>query len=246
MVAPPYGLGPTAGALAYGNGVARTPGNQPIPVTGGAVPANGGPGRGTVGQPVTLPNGRVVNPGEPGYQGALNLAYPQQASRAYMKSHGMNPDSNMPFGDFIRKFYNTVVPLLLKTTTDQSGAPALDQAADLNTLLDPILYGGAGTLGANLIGHADKVQGALTGSMGGMDPDIQKDLLRALLGLRSLPANPYLSNAMNNRTENAINASDDYAFGLAQQGGTVPGEWNLGDWILHQLPLGMVNPFPVR
>lgn len=208
---PPMGSGLVTGGQSAG--VTTQPGGSIRPATGG--------------------NGTF------GGAGFANQADPESATRQYMMSHGADPDSNGFFGDFIRKLMGNLVPALMSLTLDGSGKPALDQLANLNGLLDPIFYGGAGTLGGNLAGFADKAQGGLRGAMGGLGADTQASLLRNLTALRTVGQNPYLASATNNRLDNSINAAKDYGFGLAQQGKTTPKEWNLGDWIMNRP--GMAN-----
>jgi hypothetical protein len=206
-----------------------TPGNRPLPNLVSPTPAGGTDSR--------------LGGGTFGGAGLINQNQPQNAVRQYMQSHGMDPDSTGFFGDMIKKIMGNLVPALMSLTLDSNGQPALDQLADLNLVLDPIFYGGAGTLGHNLNAFADTAQQGLMGALPGLKGDTQADLLRNLTALRTLPMNPYMGNAVNNRLDAAIGAAQDYQFGLAQQGKTPPHEWSLLDFILHQLPRGYANPF---
>lgn len=166
-----------------------------------------------------------------GGAGFINQGNPEQVTRQYMQSHNMNPDGHGFFGDFIRKLMGNLVPALMSLTLDQNGKPAMDQLANPGSFLDPIFFGGAGTLGANLGNFANRAQAGLASAMPGMEADTQASLLRNLTALRTVGMNPYLGQATNNRLDTGINRAKDYAFGLAQQGQDTPDEWNLMDFI---------------
>lgn len=180
---------------------------------------------------VTTPTTNAPGTFDVGY---INRQSPDLVVRDLMTNRGFKSGVHTRFGDMIQDLLGRVVPTMMDLYVDPKGNPATDKLANAAQLLDPYLFGGAGTLGANLQGFSREMLGQLAGSMPGLTIPQQEQLIKSATALNVLMNNDYQKAATMDRLDQGFQ-DYDYADRAGIQAGK-PINMSLWDYLLANNP----------
>jgi hypothetical protein len=229
--APPTQATPQTASPATGGGIGGTSvsGTNPIINGGGGISS----GMVTGGTGAAQGGGAGGGNGNINVGGAYNLKNPESVIRNFMSQHGVDPNINSGFGQFVQKLMGSIVPVLFQNMTGSNGQMALDQIGNPMDTLNGI-FAGNGNLGANLSNFAGNALGQVQGNkaMQNLAPDVMQRMLGDLSALQNFGNNPYLAQANQNALDNRFSNYGDQTY-RAAHGGT-PQNGSLWDFIAGQ------------